>query len=467
MCVGITEELAGIDLGDERLNRRSAKVIEALAANPEASVNGAVSGWGDTQAAYRFFSNDSILPERILEPHRAATVRRIQEHPVVLIVQDTTELDYTDHPTRDALCLDSEHRYGLYQHVELAVTPERLPLGVVAAEAFDRAPESLGTRAERKHAPIEEKESFRWLQGYRRACAIAAECPGTQIVSVADSEADIYDIFLATQEQIGPRAEYVIRTYENRSTPQRNPAVGRRAYHKVRDELERSPVRTTLTIDLGQTPKRQARTARVEVRAMTIPVKPPNDRPHLPAVTHNVILVREVGGPGDGTDIEWLIATTLPIDAIEEILCIIGYYKTRWVVETYFRTLKTGCRIEKIQLETKARLLNCLAMYNIIAWRILHLTHLNRTAPDIPCTAVFEDYEWKPVWRVVTKAALPRVPPKLNEFMKLITHLGGYNNRATETPSGPLPVWVGLRRMLDYSAAWLTFGPEPTKDVCK
>lgn len=460
MCVGIAEELTGISLGDERLSRRSVKVIEALAANPEASVNGAIAGWGDTAAAYRFFSNENVSPAQILEPHFQATVRRIQEQPVVLVVQDTTELDYTDHPAHDALCLNDEGRFGLYQHLELAVTPEQLPLGVVSAEWFDRAPESLG-KQDHKDFPIEEKESFRWLAGYRRACAIAAACPATQVVSMADSEADIYEIFAAARDQPGPRAEYVIRGYENRSTPERNPAAGRRAYHKVFDELERSPLRTTRTIELCQTPKRHARTARLEVRAMTVTVKPPNERPRLKTITHNVILVREIDGPGDGTDVCWLLLTTLPIETVDEILRVVDFYAARWIVETYFRTLKSGCRVEKIQLETKARLQNCLAMYVIIAWRILHLTHLNRTAPNLPCTAVFADHEWKPVWRVVQQMPLPKAPPKLNDFMKLITHLGGYNNRPTEHPSGPQPIWTGLRRMLDYSTAWLTFGPEP------
>lgn len=465
MCEGIAGELSGIALEDERLNVRSVKLIEALAANPEASVNGAISGWSDTQAAYRFFDNDNVSPAQILEPHYQATLRRIQEHPVVLVLQDTTELDYTDHPTRDALCLNDEARYGLYQHVELAVTPERLSLGVLSAECFDRVPESLGTRADRKQAPIEAKESFRWLQGYRRACEVAAECPGTRIVSVADSEADIYDIFVDAGEQSGPRADYVIRAYEDRSTLERNPAAGRRAYHKVREELQRSPLRTTLTIDLCQTSKRQARQARMEVRGMTITVKPPNDRPQLPAITHNVILVQEIGGPGDGTDVCWLLVTTLPIGTVEEILRVVRYYASRWIIETYFRTLKTGCRVEKIQLETKPRLLNCLAMYNIIAWRILYLTHLNRTLPELPCTALFADHEWKPVWRVVTKTSLPTTPPSLKEFMKMITHLGGYNNRAREPASGPQPVWIGMRRMLDYSTAWLAFGPETNNCV--
>jgi hypothetical protein len=467
MSQRIADELAEVDFGDERLNKRSRNVIEALAANPEASVNSAMEGWSDTQAAYRFFDNTRVTPEQILQPHRWATLRRMREHAVVLIVQDTTELDYTSHPARDALCLNFEDRYGVYQHVQLAVTPERLPLGVLATKTFDRAPETLGkATAVEKRQPIEEKESFRWLEGYQQACASAAECPDTRIVSVADREADIYDIFLDAQNQTNPRADYIIRAHENRSTPERNREISRRTYVKVREELERSPVLAIHTVALSTTPKRAARKARLEVRAIRTAVKPPNHRPGVDIITHNVILVREIDGPGDGTDVCWLLVTTLPIATVEEILTVVDYYAARWTIETYNRVLKTGCRVEQIQLETKARLLNCLAMYHIIAWRVLYLTYLNRTCPDLPCTAVFADHEWKPVWCVVHKTALPLTPPTLNELMKLITHLGGYNNRPKESPPGPQPVWIGLRRMLDFSLAWLTFGNINTV-VCK
>lgn len=462
MCEGITEELRGIDLGDERLNKRSVKVLEALAANPEASINGACAGWGDTLAAYRFFNNEAVQPERILEPHRQATLRRIKEQPVVLLVQDTTELDFTDHPPRDARCLNRETRFGLYHHAHLAVTPDKLPLGIVGTESFDRAAESLGQTDQRATLPIEAKESYRWLKGYRLACEIAAQCPATRIVSVADREADIYDIFVEAQQQSGPRADYLIRVKEDRSTLERNPAAGAAAYHKVRDEVRGSKLLTTRIVELAATPKRKARLATLEVRALAVQVKPPHARSRLPAVTTHVVLVEEVGGPGDGTDVSWLLITTLPIGTVDEVLRIVDYYVARWAIEIYFRTLKTGCRVEDIQLETKHRLQNCLALYNIIAWRVLYLTYLNRASPTLPCTAVFDEAEWKSVWCVVQKEPLPKSPPTLSQFMKLLTELGGYNNRATERPSGPQPLWIGIRRMLDFATAWLTFGPKHT-----
>lgn len=466
MYAGIAEELQGIDLGDERLNKRGKKVLEALAANPEASINAACQGWTDTLGAYRFFDNAGVRPEQLLSPHREATVRRMQEQLTALVVQDTTELDFTAHPPRGVRCLNLEKRFGFYHHAHLAVTPDKLPLGVLATENFDRAPESLGKADKRKNLPIEEKESFRWLKGYRLAREAAAQCLGTRIVSVADREADLYDIYVEAQEaeaRPGPRADYLIRVRIDRSTLEPDPDSGAAAYHKVREEVSRSPLRSTQTIELSTTPKRAARTATVEIRALTVQIKPPHARSRLPVVTANMVLVEEIGGPGDETDVSWLLITTLPIATLEEVLLCLKYYMARWAIEIYFRVLKTGCRVEEIQLETKARLENCLAMYNIIAWRVLYLTYLNRTSPDMPCTAVLDDAEWKSVWRVVKKQPLPKSPPTLNEMMKLVTELGGYNNRATELPPGPQPLWIGLRRMLDFATAWLNFGPEAKK----
>ena len=459
MCEGIAMELQGIDLGDKRLNRRSKRMIEALAANPQASVNSACDGWGDTMAAYRFFDNDNIQPEQILQPHVDATKRRIREQSVVLMIQDTTELNYSSHPPEDAGCLNKEDRFGLYDHTHLAVTPEGLCMGVVGAEEFDRTPESLGKTQQRKKLPIEQKESFRWLSGYRLACDMQRECPDTQIVSVADREADIYDIFMEVEQQTSP-ADYIIRAKEDRCTLQRDPDFGPAVYRKVRDEVIASEVRILRTIDLPATPKRKARQAELEIRAIEVVVKPPHARSSLPSVTYNVVLVEEIGGPQDGTDVSWLLITTLPIDTIEEILKVIDYYVSRWTIEVYFRVFKTGCQVEEIQLETMHRLKICLAFYRIIAWQVMYLTHLNRECPSMPCDAVFSDAEWKSVWRVATGQALPDNPPTLSEFMALLSGLGGYNNRPSEPPPGPQAVWTGLRRMVDFATAWLAFGPE-------
>lgn len=225
MCQGIATEFEGIDLGDKRLNVRAGRLLESLAANPAASVNGACDGWSETQAAYRFFDNERVKPEKILDPHRRATQSRIAEQAVVLVTQDTTELDYTAHPAEGVGLLNMAQRHGLYDHSHVAFTPERLCLGVLDVELFSRTAETLGKAKERERDPIETKESFRWLKGYRLACELSTRAPQTQVISVADCECDIYDIFLEA-EQRRYAADFIIRAKTNRSLPERDLDAG-------------------------------------------------------------------------------------------------------------------------------------------------------------------------------------------------------------------------------------------------
>jgi hypothetical protein len=217
-CEGIAAEFAGIELGDQRLNQRSVQILEALAANPEASVNASMEKWGDTLAAYRFFRNPQVSPEKLLAAHGQATLCRMREHPVVLLVQDTTELDFTAHPPEGAQCLNAADRFGLYDHTQLAVTPQQLCLGMIGGEQFARAAETLGKKRQRKSLPIEAKESHRWLSGYRLACELRQQLGTTRIVSVADREADIYELLVEVQRQANP-ADFVIRAQETAAPP--------------------------------------------------------------------------------------------------------------------------------------------------------------------------------------------------------------------------------------------------------
>jgi len=459
MCKELALELGGIDLGDKRLNDRSLILIERLAADTAASINANCQGWSETKAAYQFFDNPKVEPHKILLPHRKATERRIADQEVVLIAQDTTELDYSKHPTRDSGVLDQDYRFGLYDHSHIAFTPERLCLGVLGVEFFDRTPESLGKARERRDDPIEKKESFRWLKGYRLACELAASHPDTKIVSVADAECDIYDIFLEVQAHDRP-ADFVIRANQDRRLPEEEPTEGCKAYRRVCEEVAASPLVTTRRIDLPRTPKREAREATLEIRATQVCVKPPLRRSELDEVTYNVVLVEEINAPNDGTNVGWLLITTLPINNVKEVLLVVDYYIARWPIEVFFRVFKTGCQVEKIQLETNDRLKNCLMFYKVIAWRIMYVTFLGRECPEIPCDTIFADVEWKPVWKIVSNKPLPKKAPPLSEFIPMLAKLGGYNNRSTDDPPGPQVIWVGMRRMLDFAIAWTAFGPE-------
>jgi hypothetical protein len=206
---------------------------------------------------------------------------------------------------------------------------------------------------------------------------------------------------------------------------------------------------------------REARIAELEVRATTVTVRPPyrqRPNPKLPEVTLNVVLAEEPNPPNGATPIQWILVTTLPIDSAEQVQQIVSYYLTRWQVEIYFRTLKSGCRIENRQFETLDRVLNCLAVYSIIAWKVMYLCRLGRECPNLNCEIIFEPSEWKAVYMTVCQQEPPSTPPTLNEMIRIIASRGGYDIRPATHP-GPQTLWFGMQRVHDLSTAWETFGP--------
>ncbi|MFB1495581.1 MULTISPECIES: transposase DNA-binding-containing protein [unclassified Thiocapsa] len=192
----LVAELADIDPGDVRLNRRARRVLQRLGEKPMLSLPSACGGWGETRAPYRLFDHAAVSAEAVLAPHMACTVERMREHPRVLCIEDTSEFDYTGkNDIQGPGPLNDETRRGLYLHPTLAVTPDRLALGLLHAHTWVREPGSL---AQPKDAarPIEEKESLRWIDGFARVNELAEQLPETRLTYLADREADIDELFV-------------------------------------------------------------------------------------------------------------------------------------------------------------------------------------------------------------------------------------------------------------------------------
>jgi hypothetical protein len=461
----IVDELAALDLGDVRLDRRCHRVLHRLFSKPSLSIPAACHGWAEVTATYRFFDNFRVDDFELLRPHRLATIERMRQHPVVLAIQDTTEFDYTrpEETVIGAGPLTYETQSGFHNHVQLVVTPQRLPLGVIDAEIWGRDPLEFGKRRrrqEKRGKRIEEKESFRWLQGYRQACAVAEELPATQVVSIADAEGDIYEYFLDSVPEAGQRkADWIVRACQDRRVLH----VDSKA-RKLWAAVEKTPTLGTVELEVAKKEKRQKRTAILTVQSATVQLQPPERPGGRPApVTVNVVLLREVDPPAGEDAIEWLLLTSLPVATFAEALRVTEYYACRWQIEIFFKILKSGCRVEKLQLETEDRLKPCLVLYMIIAWRVLYLTMLGRDCPELPCNALFTDEEWKAVWTIVKRKPTPTTPPTLAEFLQLVARLGGHLGRKRDGAPGPQTMWIGLQRTVDFAIAWQTFGPEAAK----
>jgi hypothetical protein len=477
----VLNEVQHCDFGDARLNKRLCKIVERLAEKPNMSIPSACDGRAEMEAAYRFFDNRNVSAQEIFDSHAKATMERIRGTKIVLLVQDTTEIDLTrpESVVVGAGPLSSDSQLGGLLHAMVAFEPSMVPLGMLWNKRWVR--ESIHkelTRKEkdkaRRKLPFEEKESFRWLEGWRRAIEIAEQIPDTCCVCIGDSESDIYELFAEPRPTESAQAHLLIRGCYDRSidpTNQDDDGVGNES-QTLMEAVRAQPILATQTIDISQrkqknqadkkkrTQARNARTAVVSIRATTVSINRPQrcDSSLASKVQVNVVLVEETEPPDGQIPIQWLLITTLPIGTLEEVQSVIAYYCCRWQIEIFFRTLKSGCRIEERYFERYTRLENCLAIYVIIAWRILYLCRLSEDCPDLCCEVVFSPSEWKPLVMLVKKS-IPSEPPRLREVVRMVASLGGYVIRGTTKP-GTQTLWLGLQRLNDFATAWENFGPD-------
>jgi hypothetical protein len=374
----LSDELAGCEFGDVRLNNRAKSLADALSQRPNVSIPAALHSKADIEACYRFFNNKKVTPEKILKPHIEATRRRIGLLDFVLLVQDTTELDVTrpSQQVKGAGPMGGEARRGAFYHPTIAFDVDGVALGIVGQKSWTREEISTASKAEknkkRKQTPIEEKESYRWIEGIQCAERTAAACPATTCVCVGDSESDIYDVFVAAHQSDQANLHLLVRAGQDRNTIDgQDWAEEVRKTAKIGDQTVAIRARTA-KIGTGKSARsksRKARVAELEIRKATIVVcRPGYCDKELPAtITVNVVLCEEVNPPKGEDAISWMLVTTLPIETDDDVQRIIAAYCVRWQIEVYFKTLKSGCRIERRRFEDIDRVLNCLAFYSVVA----------------------------------------------------------------------------------------------------
>jgi len=443
------DELGGADFGDKRLTNRFIHIISDIAAQPEASVPQACGTEAATKATYRFLDNENVTQEAIRASHRDKTVERVKEYKVVLAIQDTTSLNYTAHKATSGLGpIDGNGSNGMHVHSVLAVSSDGIPLGLVHQQVWSRDPEKKRSKEERKKLPIEEKESYRWLQSVD-ATSKAMDIE-TRIITVADREADIFELFALARPD---NMDLLIRAVQDRRVQVGDSEVGK--LWKSVEAVE--PANQIMTIHLEHKPGMPARDVTLMVRWLPVSIQPSaNKKKKQTPILLTAILVTEVNAPEGVEPLEWLLLTTLSVETFQQAAQCVIWYRFRWLIERYHFVLKSGCHLEKLQLETAERLERALALYCIVAWRLLHLTYLARVTPDASCEVVFQTHEWQALHAFTYQTnVLPTTPPSLHEATRLVAKLGGFLARKSDGEPGVQTVWRGLRRLDDLSSMWL------------
>ena len=457
--------MRGIDLGDKRLNRRAKEALSRLGKQPSGSIPYGSAEWADTKATYNFFKNEKVTGEKVLAPHQDRTWERVATHPTVLAVQDTTFLDYTHAPSIEGLGPIGTRKQklrGIVMHNTLAVTPAGIPLGEIDQQLWVRPEvkalpkeeqaESKSTKAVR---PIEEKESYKWVESVlRMRNRIPAD---TQVVMVGDAESDVYELLVAAE---ACEVDFLIRAAQDRALLE--PATAR-----IRKTVLLAPVKATMEIKVAAKQNEPARVAQVSVRYRRVKLQPPS-RPNgsnfcplpLPPITIYAVSVRECNPPEGMTPVDWLLLTNVPVTSAEDALERIEWYCQRWQVEVFHKVLKSGCRIEQRRLGHFDRLAPCIALFTIIAWRIHWMTWLCRTLPHDPCTHIFADSEWRALYALATRSTqAPNDVPSVKQALLWIAQLGGFLNRKSDGLPGVTVIWRGWQRFQDAFSMWLVFHP--------
>jgi hypothetical protein len=399
------------------------------------------------KAAYRFFANDDIEPQDFLYSHIEATYSRLAQVPLVLSVQDSTEVNWTSHPATQGLGpLGHTACQGLLVHSTLAFTPERVPLGLLAQQVWARDPDDVGKRKRRKQLPISQKESQKWLTSLDAVFSAQDCCPETRFVSMGDREADVFDLLAAERPE---GVELLIRASWNRcvDAPERY----------VWATVEAQPIVEHLVLKVPRRGSQPGREATLALRFCPLTLCPPKHRKRegLPEVALWAVQVREVDPPTDVKPVEWLLLTTVAVDTVDDAIERVAWYACRWGIEVWHRILKSGCHIEARQLATGERLQRCLTLYSVIAWRVFYATMLARAVPDMPCDVLLEIDEWQALFCAIHQCPTPPVsPPSLGQAVRWIAQLGGFVGRRRQDQPGAETVWRGFQHLTDLTTMY-------------
>jgi hypothetical protein len=457
----ISSEFENVRLPDKRLIKRLASIADTLQAAPDKSFPEAAADDAELEGIYRFLNNDGVSFEHLVGAHAQQTVGRVEASGTVLVLHDTTEMEFKGEADREGLGHLRRKSKGFLLHLSLAVSAEGLrePLGVLAARPHVRTAFRKKSYKGQKLSgwdlsKVGDRESSKWLQSVQQVEQLVSH--RASLIHVMDREADAYPL-LSTMASNGWR--FVVRVAKDRSVlteADEDPVRLSQALQDAQDLMSvEVPIgrRKTTTIPARRRGfrARDERTAKLTVSAMTVELRRPRYLPGLPeTLSVNLVRVREVDTPDDCDPVDWILVTNEPIESREQVLQVVLHYRTRWLIEEYFKAIKTGCAYETRQLESYQALLRALAIFLPIAWKMLHMRHLARNAPAEPATRVLTASQVK-VLRACGKRRMPS-HPTVRDALLAIAALGGHLSHNGEP--GWLVLARGLRQLINLDVGY-------------
>jgi Transposase DNA-binding/Transposase Tn5 dimerisation domain len=446
-------ELANSRFKDARLGKRFRSLLDQLSSSPGGPIPLACQDWTNTKAAYRFLDNDRVSEAEILAGHFDATRDRFRATTgPILVLHDTTELTFhrddgraIGHLTDSHVGTVSRPRHhqvcGILMHSSLAVTPEGLPLGLSAIKFWTRD-KFKGCTALKRHVnptrvPIEYKESMCWIDNMHQSTALLADAG--RCVHVGDRSSDIYELFCEAHDA---GTHFVFRTCVDRCAGD--------GEHTVADEMAEEQCKGLHKVEVLDRHGKMSE-AILELRFRRVLVRPPRAKQsRYEPIKLTILHATERGKPKGRDPIEWKLITDLPVTSRASAIEKLRWYALRWKIETFHKILKSGCHAEQSKLRTAERLVNLMAIFCILSWRIFWLTMVSRMTGSAKPNLAFTPLEIDLLNRLTTMRQPPQRPsPTLRDCVTRLATLGGYLARAGDGPPGNMVIWRGMSRLTD------------------
>src|SRR5580658_479515 len=440
-------EFALVQLGDQRRTKRLINIATKLAANPGGTLPQAFGQWDELKAAYRFFSQPRNSREQILAPHLERTLAQCRQPGEYLLIEDTSDLDYSHHPITEQLGVIGDGRgRGLRLHSTLALRveawnleqrPEAVVVGLMHQQCWAQKTRPQGRG---RYQPGRKRASERWAAVFQQA---GGPPTGSRWIYIADRESDFNEPIRRCQQH---GVDFVIRACHDR-------CLANEEAH-LWEWIAQAPVLGQLTVPLRARPGQAARTAIVEVRSASVRLhgtwRPGGPQPDLEL---NVVQAQEVDAPPGVEPLHWILLTSLPCATLTQARRVIGCYIARWHIEEYHKALKSGAGVEESQLEQAYRLESLIAVLAIVAVRLFNSKLLARACPDEPLDQKQIGSEL--LLLLATKFGQPKEGWTNRSYLVAVARLGGFIGRKSDGLPGWQTIWRGWRRLI-----WMAQGLE-------
>ena len=447
----LSEELRNVNFGNLHLTKRFGKILDNLLENPGESFPDTFSNESDLEGAYRFFRNDKVHWEKVLAPHLASTITKANQCGKILAVHDTTDFIFSGEQRRDGLgFINNEKNQGFLGHFAMAVSGDknRIPLGIIGIETYVRKGNPKRSKYVRNGI---DKESFRWS---RLVDEVSERLERKiEIVHVMDSEGDNYQLF---DHLVSNDERFVIRLCHNRvlkkSEMTLSEALSGLSIVCERDvELSARTNKKINPAERKRNPVRKTRRAKLSFTASSIEINVPDRvKAKEKSLRLNVVRVEEINSPNEEEKVEWRLITTEPIDTEEQILEIVDSYRARWIIEEYFKVLKTGCKYEQRQLESYKTLLVALGLFIPVAHRLLLLRSISRKSEAMPAKFVLTSTQLEIL--SLHRATKLKPSPSVRDALLAVAKLGGHIKNNGDP--GWLTLWRGYRKLAAAEEVW-------------